>query len=433
MFSVVLGVLAIGGAQLLLNTTPLADWLVSPLVAADAVSPVNAIVVAGAGVIGDCDPNNNGMHRVRLAARLFKEQVGRWLVFTGGTGRPCAVSVAMARLATEFGVPRSAIWLETGSRSTRENAEFSAPMLRALGARRVLVVTDRLHGPRATGVFRQLGFEVFHATVPIFAGHPSNVSMLYAGLREYAALAYYRVRGWTSGAQSPTGLSDGEPMTRTPTPTASEATSADRSGPIVLLGASYAAGWSPGPIAGVTVVNLGVAGQQSFEMLERFERDVLPLRPRAVILWGFVNDIFRSAPGDAATHARVKESYTRMVALARSHGIVPVAATEVTIRPPQTWSDSIMSVIAPLLGKQAYQDHINRDVTALNQWLVELAYREQLLLLDLQSTLAQTGGRRRPEFAIEDGSHISPAGYAALSAYAQPLLEDHLVVRQPGF
>ena len=45
------------------------------------------------------------------------------------------------------------------------------------------------------------------------------------------------------------------------------------------------------------VINRGVAGQQSFELLARFDNDVVPERPRAVILWGFINDIFR-APSD---------------------------------------------------------------------------------------------------------------------------------------
>lgn len=433
--TVLVGALAIGAARLLIEKTPLADWVVSPLVAADAIGPVDAIVVAGAGVIGECEPNNNGVRRVLLAARLFRQQVGHQLVFTGGTGQPCAVSVAMARLAVDIGVPRSAIWMETGSRSTRENAELSAPTLRALGARRVLVVTDRLHGPRATGAFRQMGFEVTQATVPIYAGHPNNVSMLFAGLREYAALAYYRLRGWTLRSDSQVRARESDmsgDMNGNGVQPPSARPVADAAGPIALLGASYAAGWSLSPISGAPVINLGVGGQQSFEMLERFERDVVPLRPRAVILWGFVNDVFRSEPGNESTLTRVRESYSSMVSLARDHGIAPVIATEVTIRPPRTWQDTAMGMVASLIGKQSYQDRINRDVIALNEWLVDLARREGLLLLDLQSTLAGSGGQRRPEFATEDGSHISPAGYAALSVYARPLLEDHLVVRQSG-
>ncbi len=38
-------------------------------------------------------------------------------------------------------------------------------------------------------------------------------------------------------------------------------------GRIVLLGASYAAGWNLDGIAGLTVINRGVGGQQSWDML----------------------------------------------------------------------------------------------------------------------------------------------------------------------
>jgi hypothetical protein len=63
---------------------------------------------------------------------------------------------------------------------------------------------------------------------------------------------------------------------------------------IVLLGASYVRGWNLQDIAGCRVINKGVNGEQSFEMLSRFEQDVIAVCPRAVIIWGYINDIFRS-------------------------------------------------------------------------------------------------------------------------------------------
>jgi uncharacterized SAM-binding protein YcdF (DUF218 family)/lysophospholipase L1-like esterase len=432
--SVVLGLVLIYATRLGVNRTSVADWLVSPLVVADSTELADAIVVAGAGVVGDCEPNHNGVQRVLLAARIWRQGMAPVVVFTGGTGRSCPVSVAMARLAAEVGVPRAAIWQETGSRSTRENAELSAPLLRGLGVRRVLVVTDRLHGARVSGAFRRMGFAVTQATVPIYSGHADNVSMLRAGMREYVALAYYRLRGWI-GPLHDGGTGDHAAPTASVPPSRTQERSPVRNpdGPIAILGASYAAAWDPGAIGSTPVVNLGVAGQQSFEMRDRFERDVVPLHPQAVILWGFVNDIFRAAPGDAAMLARVRSSYVDMVALARQHGIVPVLATEVTVLPPRTWRDAAAGWLAPLLGKTSYQDLINRDVISINAWLTELSSQEGILLLDLHSTLAQAGGRRRQEFTTDDGSHITSAGYAALSVHARPILEEHLVARQSGF
>jgi hypothetical protein len=99
-----------------------------------------------------------------------------------------------------------------------------------------------------------------------------------------------------------------------------------------------------------------------------------------------------------------------------------VLATEVTIAPQPGWSETIGSWIGWAMGKESYQAKINRQVIETNAWLKELATRERLLLLDLQPVLAGKDGMRRAEFAKEDGSHITPAGYEALTKYALPIL-----------
>jgi lysophospholipase L1-like esterase len=200
--------------------------------------------------------------------------------------------------------------------------------------------------------------------------------------------------------------------------------------PIVVLGASYAGGWNPGTIAESKVIAQGVSGEQSFLTVDRFAADVVVHRPRAVILWGFINDFFRSAPQEAdAVSARVHDSYVKMIRLARENGMEPIIATEVTMGFKGGFADTVKDWVGWVMGKESYQDRINRHVTGTNQALVELAKREGLLVLDLQQALAGNGGRRRSEFTADDGSHITPAGYAAVTAYAVPLLERHFARR----
>jgi lysophospholipase L1-like esterase len=198
-------------------------------------------------------------------------------------------------------------------------------------------------------------------------------------------------------------------------------------GPVVILGASYAKGWNP-QIPGVPVVNKGVEGQQTFEVLARFDRDVVPSAPRAVILWGFINDIFRAPEGGLdASISRARTSIAAMVDRARANGIEPILATEVTARPrDNTWSEVLAGWIGWLRRKEAYQDGINRHVVAINQWMRDYAKREGILLLDLQSAVSDPATQRRiKEYATPDGSHISPAGYEALTKYAAPVLGRH--------
>lgn len=419
--SIAVAILLLWAGRLFINESPVADWIVAPLLVPDAPEASQAVVVLGAGVLDGCVPNNNGVRRVLLAARMFRERKAPLVIFTGGSGDDCPVARAMSLLARQVGVPAEAIREETTSTNTWENGSLASPLLRAWGIHRVLLVTDRLHMRRATGVFRRLGFDVRQISVPIGEGHEDNVAILRAGLREFVALSYYRLRGWIGSPDTP-----GSTTTIVEYPRQAM----ERTGPIVVLGASYAQGWQHGAIAGVTVINRGVGGQQSFEMLARFDTDVVPEQPRAVILWGFINDVFRAPANTETALQRVRESYIEMIARARQNGIVPVLATEVTIRPPsRTLLERLTNIIGTLRGKESYQARINSHVLGLNNWIVETAKREQLLVLQFQSLLSEPSGERRPAFAQPDGSHITQQGYDVLTSYAAPILEQVLIER----
>ena len=198
---IVCGIAAVFLVRLIINETRIADLLVSPLLLQDTTGTADAIVVLGAGIVSDCVPNQNAVRRVLLAARLWRQQRAPVVVFTGGLADgTCPISVAMSRMAAEIGVPDAAMQVETTSTNTFENGKNSAPLLRRLSCKRLLIVTDKLHMRRASGVFARQGFEIERASVPVFEGHPNNVSMLTAGARELVALAYYRARGWVGPA-----------------------------------------------------------------------------------------------------------------------------------------------------------------------------------------------------------------------------------------
>jgi lysophospholipase L1-like esterase len=179
------------------------------------------------------------------------------------------------------------------------------------------------------------------------------------------------------------------------------------------------------------VVNRGSGGEQSWELLRRFDRDVTAAGPRAVIIWGHINDVFRT-PRDSidAGLARARESYAEMVRKARAAGIEPILATEITARRPAGAGAAIRSWIGRLRGRESYDAWVNRHVIAVNDWLRSFAGRENVLLLDLQPVLADAKGRRRAATARPDGVHVSEAGYQALTAYAVPVLERHLAAAQ---
>ncbi|VAW73270.1 hypothetical protein MNBD_GAMMA15-654 [hydrothermal vent metagenome] len=191
----------------------------------------------------------------------------------------------------------------------------------------------------------------------------------------------------------------------------------------VVIGASYAQSWNVDRLDGLKVVNAGVDGQQSFELLERFQHDVLDRKPRMVVIWGYINDIHRN-PRDKIdqTKQRAKDSFIKMVELAQQNDVIPVLATEVTIRPPDGWKETVMGWIGDLRGKQGYQAYVNQHVSQLNIWLRRYAAENGLRLLDFEPLLAGKDGVRLERFATPDGTHINAAAYKRLSEYTQTQL-----------
>jgi lysophospholipase L1-like esterase len=193
-----------------------------------------------------------------------------------------------------------------------------------------------------------------------------------------------------------------------------------KSAHVVIVGASYAKNWNPPELGGLKVVNRGVGGEQTHEVLARFDKDVVANAPRAVIIWGFINDVFRSTPEEIESKlVRSRENLNAMIEKARGKGIIPIIATEVTLPVGDTWSDRIAGWVGALRGKKGYQDYINGHVVEMNHWVRRIAAEKKLTVLDFEKVLADNKGRRKPEYATQDGTHLSPQAYEALTDYTK--------------
>jgi uncharacterized SAM-binding protein YcdF (DUF218 family) len=131
----------------------------------------DVIVVLGSGrerhdpVWGEDVSTGIGLERLRLAARLAKES-GLPILTSGGLhyGEPPSEAEIMARsLEQDFATPVR--WQEGRSRTTWENAIMTADLLRGHGVKRVALVTQAWHMPRARWCFEQAGFTVVAAPV----------------------------------------------------------------------------------------------------------------------------------------------------------------------------------------------------------------------------------------------------------------------------
>ena len=79
--------------------------------------------------------------------------------------------------------------------------------------------------------------------------------------------------------------------------------------------------------------------------------------------------------------------------------------------------DHARALLGRLRGKSSYRAIVNAEVRDLNLFVRQLAARENLRVLDFEMVFAPDGGARAPEYATDDHSHITKAGYQALTAY----------------
>jgi uncharacterized SAM-binding protein YcdF (DUF218 family) len=194
------------------------ERLTAPLSAPERAG-AQAIVVLAAGRVrhapeyDDRDiPDYVTLARLRYAAHL-QRRTSLPVLVSGGNGssgvdpdpddRAWTKADAMAAaLRDDFGVPVK--WVEGRSRDTAENAAFSAAMLRADGVKRILLVTDAMHMPRARTAFERAGLDVVSAPTLFFSRQPlplhswvpspEGMRRSWYALYELIGIAWYRLR-----------------------------------------------------------------------------------------------------------------------------------------------------------------------------------------------------------------------------------------------
>jgi uncharacterized SAM-binding protein YcdF (DUF218 family) len=172
-----------------------------------------AVVVLGGGVLaqapeyGAAQPSSATMARLRYGIRLARTHQ-LLLAFAGGRGwgglGTVSEAEAVKHSATQdFGFEIR--WLDDQSRDTRENAQRIAALLQSEGVRRIALVSDAWHLPRATLEFERAGFQVLPAptrlplplTRPALEWLPSAEGLTASRhvLREWLALRAARFSG----------------------------------------------------------------------------------------------------------------------------------------------------------------------------------------------------------------------------------------------
>ncbi len=137
--------------------------------------------------------------------------------------------------------------------------------------------------------------------------------------------------------------------------------------------------------AGLPVKNLGRSGDSTYDLLQRFERDVLPFEPKYLVIMGGVNDFRVGAPASATI-----QRLSLLAEKCRAHGITPVFATATPICPHLM--AKVWDIEPAAWGWKAEQ-------RAINEWIMV-----QPNAVDVATLLADENGELK-ESLTTDGLH----------------------------
>lgn len=188
-----------------------------PIVDKIQAGDVDAIVVLGGGrAIGQ--PQYGGdtvskltLERLRYAVRLQRAS-GLPILVSGGSVFSSSTSEAeLMRRALEQDFHATAAWTEDQSRNTMENALNSRAILEAVGKKKVWLVTDAWHMPRAYWAFRRAGIDTVMApmgfveegTYSLLDFLPSSQGLARTSLVIHEALGNFWYRWHYGGAPQP--------------------------------------------------------------------------------------------------------------------------------------------------------------------------------------------------------------------------------------
>lgn len=189
----------------------------------------DAIVILGGGINPDLPPRQHpevdeAGDRVYHGAYLYHKEYAPLIIASGGwaalywdSGENRSEAQDMGKLLTALNVPPEDILYETESENTRENALFTAEILKEQGIEEIILVTSAIHMPRAVDVFENVGIQVIPAPTDYFVTGDPDITNGNLGtnfkplnlmpqakflvvttnsMKEYVGQVYYQLRGW---------------------------------------------------------------------------------------------------------------------------------------------------------------------------------------------------------------------------------------------
>ncbi|WP_084289156.1 SGNH/GDSL hydrolase family protein [Pedobacter nyackensis] len=178
----------------------------------------------------------------------------------------------------------------------------------------------------------------------------------------------------------------------------------------------------------ITVLNKGVAGNNSRDLLKRIEKDVLQEKPDLVVMMVGSNDMVNS--GKLVAYPEFKENYERLLKKMTSSGV-----TVVVMSPPPVDTAYILKRHDRIL----YDEPLDHKLDSLNRLVGQIAKANGIHFIDLYTLFKSKGSPSRApgsltmnqaNFGKEDGIHPTKRGYMLIAETLYRYLKKNKLLRK---
>jgi lysophospholipase L1-like esterase len=191
---------------------------------------------------------------------------------------------------------------------------------------------------------------------------------------------------------------------------------------VVFMGDSITDSWDDprygGFFPGKPYVNRGISGQTTPQMLIRFRRDVIELKPKVVVILAGTNDLAGNT--GPTTLDAIEDNLSSMAELATANGIRVVFAS---VLPVSDYEMRDGKTIVQTVRRPPSQ------ILALNKWLKDYAATHHHVYLDYFSAMMDDKGFLKDELS-NDGLHPNEQGYVVMAPLAEAAIARSLKRRK---
>lgn len=185
---------------------------------------------------------------------------------------------------------------------------------------------------------------------------------------------------------------------------------------VVFLGDSITDAWPqrvPDFFLAKPYVGRGISGQTTPQMLVRFRKDVIDLKPRVVVILAGTNDIAGNT--GAITDEDIQGNLASMAQFGKANGIRVVMASITPVSAYHTSPTGIPQTSARPMAR----------IRAINAWMKEYAAANGHVFLDYFSAMIDDAGLLRVELSNDD-LHPNVKGYAIMGPLAEQAITQAL-------